>query len=140
LGAAGYAVFAVFWAAYGMVTGTQNGQLQETTRTVRAALDSHRGHTADDGALRARPWLINTVVGLVLAAAVAATSPLWSGQVFTEERWPSVLLLSAGVASFAVYAHLAGALSGALAWGPFAVLLSVDALVRLVGAVVAVTL
>ncbi|HQV21183.1 MAG TPA: polysaccharide biosynthesis protein, partial [Gordonia sp. (in: high G+C Gram-positive bacteria)] len=28
LGATGYGVFAVFWAAYGMVTGTQNGQLQ----------------------------------------------------------------------------------------------------------------
>ncbi|MYR08098.1 polysaccharide biosynthesis protein [Gordonia sp. SID5947] len=137
LGAAGYAVFAVFWAAYGMVTGTQNGQLQETTRAVRAALDTHR--TPADR-LRARPWLINTTIGLVLAALVAATSPLWSGQVFTDERWLSVLLLSVGVASFAVYAHLAGALSGALAWGPFAVLLSVDALIRLVGAVVAVAL
>lgn len=140
LGAAGYAVFAVFWAAYGMVTGTQNGQLQETTRTVRAALDSRHDHTTDDNSPRARPGLINAAIGLVLAAAVAATSPLWSGHVFTEERWLSVLLLSVGVASFAVYAHLAGALSGALAWGPFAVLLSVDALIRLVGAVVAVAL
>lgn len=131
LGAAGYAVFAVFWAAYGMVTGSQNGQLQETTRTVRAAVDGHSATTA-------RPWLANTAIGVILGAIVAATSPLWSAHVFTDHRWLSVVLLSVGVASFAVYAHLAGALSGSVSWGAFAVLLSVDALIRLVGAVIAV--
>ena len=130
LGAGGYAVFAVFWAAYGMVTGAQNGQLQETARAVRSA--------ADSGIRRGRPVVVNAAVGLVLAVVIAASAWLWSGAVFTEQRWLSVALLAVGVASFAIYAHLAGALSGAVSWTSFAVLLSVDALIRLVGAVVAV--
>ncbi|MFW0793665.1 polysaccharide biosynthesis protein [Gordonia sp. CPCC 205515] len=131
LGAAGYGVFAVFWAAYGMVTGAQNGQLQETTRAVRAAVDAEAPRDAT------HPWRVNMAIGLVLGALVAATSPLWSPHVFTEYRWLSVALLSVGVASFAVYAHLAGALSGSVSWGAFAILLSVDALIRLAGAVLA---
>lgn len=131
LGAAGYGVFAVFWAAYGMVTGTQNGQLQETTRAVRA------GITGRPTAGR-RPWQVNGAIGLALGMLVVATSPLWAETVFDEQRRLSVLLLAVGVASFGVYAHLAGALSGAVSWGAFATLLSVDAMIRLTGAVLAV--
>ncbi|WP_238421744.1 polysaccharide biosynthesis protein [Gordonia sp. 'Campus'] len=130
LGAVGYGVFAVFWAAYGLVTGAQNGQLQETTRSVRTA--------GAEGVGRSRPLVVNTVIGVGLAIVVAASSPLWAGKVFTDERGLSIALLAVGVASFAVYAHLCGALSGTLNWAAFAVLLSVDALIRLVGAVVAV--
>lgn len=136
LGAAGYGVFAVFWAAYGMVTGAQNGQLQETTRAVRAT-SGDTGGVAAPGA-RCRPWLVNGCIGLLLGLLVAATSPLWSGHVFTEYRALSVVLLSIGVASFAVYAHLAGALSGSVSWGTFAMLMSIDALIRLVASVVVV--
>lgn len=130
LGATGYAVFAVFWAAYGLVTGAQNGQLQETTRTIRAASDTRTA--------RGRPLLVNVCIGAALAVIVAATSPLWSDHVFDQYGALSVALLAVGVASFAVYAHLCGALSGSLSWSPFAVLLSVDALIRLVGAGIAV--
>ncbi|WP_435172572.1 polysaccharide biosynthesis protein [Gordonia hongkongensis] len=130
LGAVGYGVFAVFWAAYGLVTGAQNGQLQETTRAVRTA--------ASEGLARSRPLLVNAGIGLGLAVLVVATSPVWSSRVFTADRGLSVLLLAVGVASFAVYAHLCGALSGRLDWSSFAVLLSVDALIRLAGAGVAV--
>ncbi len=138
LGAVNYSVFAVFWAAYGMVTGAQNGQLQETTRATRAGGDVR--HTTARPSSRARPWLVNSVIGVALGAIVAVSSPLWSDRVFMQDRWLSVLLLAVGVVSFAVYAHLAGALSGAVSWGAFAALLSVDALIRLVGAVVAVLL
>ena len=34
---AGFAVFGVFWGAFGLVTGAANGLLQEATREVRAA-------------------------------------------------------------------------------------------------------
>jgi hypothetical protein len=64
LGADGYAAFAVFWAAYGLVTGTQNGQLQETTRAVRRARE--REHSSG-----ARLMPMNAVVGVALAAVVA---------------------------------------------------------------------
>ncbi|MDL9937494.1 polysaccharide biosynthesis protein [Gordonia sp. ABSL1-1] len=139
LGASGYGVFAVFWAAYGIVTGAQNGQLQETTRAIRSAQDHRRDALGIDTPAD-RPVRINVAIGFVLAALVAVTAPLWSGSVFDEQRWLSVLLLAGGVASFAVYAHLCGALSGASRWSAFAVLLSVDALIRLVGAVMSAAL
>ncbi|MET9199011.1 polysaccharide biosynthesis protein [Gordonia sp. NPDC003585] len=138
LGAAGYGVFAVFWAAYGMVTGAQNGQLQETTRAVRSALGS--ASDSSRGASGSRPLKVNVAIGLALGALVAITAPLWSGQVFATDRWLSALLLAVGVASFAVYAHLCGVLAGAASWTAFATLLSVDALIRLVGAILAVAL
>ncbi len=34
LAPAGFSVFAVFWGAFGLVTGSANGLLQETTREV----------------------------------------------------------------------------------------------------------
>lgn len=138
LGATGYAVFAVFWAAYGLVTGAQNGQLQETTRTIRAASERRVSAASETRTRLGRPLLVNVGIGAALAVIVAATSPLWSGHVFDQYRALSVVLLAVGVASFAVYAHLCGALSGSLSWSPFAVLLSVDALIRLVGAGMAV--
>lgn len=138
LGATGYAVFAVFWAAYGLVTGAQNGQLQETTRTIRAASETRMRAASETRTRLGRPLLVNVGIGAALAVIVAATSPLWSGHVFDQYRALSVVLLAVGVASFAVYAHLCGALSGSLSWSPFAVLLSVDALIRLVGAGMAV--
>ncbi|GAC67569.1 hypothetical protein [Gordonia soli] len=140
LGAAGYGAFAVFWAAYGMVTGAQNGQLQETTRSVRAGSSAEPGTVTVDAPVTARPLVINTVIGLGLALLVLATAPLWSGRLVDDDRALSVGLLAVGVASFAVYAHLAGACSGAMSWNAFAILLSVDAMIRLVGAVLAVAL
>ena len=37
LAPAGFSVFAVFWGAFGLVTGAANGLLQETTREIRSA-------------------------------------------------------------------------------------------------------
>jgi O-antigen/teichoic acid export membrane protein len=140
LGADGYAAFAVFWAAYGLVTGTQNGQLQETTRAVRRArdreteLDSRREHAAT----RARPMVLNGWLGVALALVVAITALGWATTVFESYRVESVALLAVGVAAFGLYAGLGGVLSGLGLWGSFSLLLVVDALFRLVLAVVAV--
>lgn len=131
LGADGYAAFAVFWAAYGLVTGTQNGQLQETTRAVRRACERGRGTGA-------RPMPMNAILGLALAGLVAVTSLAWAGVVFESDRVESVLLLTAGVAAFGLYAGLGGVLSGLGRWGVFSALLVVDALIRLLLTVVAV--
>ncbi|MCV7061787.1 hypothetical protein H7I76_17730, partial [Mycolicibacterium vaccae] len=89
LAPAGFSVFAVFWGAFGLVTGAANGLLQETTREVRATpyTEIARGwpyppalRGGGDG--RGRGGVV-----------IAASSPLWSSQVFTGERWLSVGLL-----------------------------------------------
>ena len=94
---AGFSVFAVFWGAFGLVTGAANGLLQESTREVRAA-----GYETDPKVERksCRPAHPPTAGRRDArdrrGPVVAASSPLWSGRVFAEAHWLSVGLLSAG--------------------------------------------
>src|ERR1700738_4685319 len=48
LAPAGFSVFAVFWGAFGLVTGAANGLLQETTREIRAGGYESRAEVAPD--------------------------------------------------------------------------------------------
>src|SRR5580693_798737 len=107
LAPAGFSVFAVFWGAFGLVTGAANGLLQETTREVRSTqyvdelpeggdhLPEGGDHLPEDGS-RTHPLRVAAMVGLAAAVVIAGTSPLWSGRVFIEERGLSVVLLSVG--------------------------------------------
>ena len=78
---AGFSVFGVFWGAFGLVTGAANGLLQEATREVR----STRYIEVVTGP-RTHPMRVAAMVGVVAAAVIAASSPLWSGHVFVESR------------------------------------------------------
>ncbi len=121
---AGFSVFAVFWGAFGLVTGAANGLLQESTREIRLA-----GRQAPGGAVT-RPMRLAAVVGLVSAAAVVATALLWSSHVFVQARWLSVLLLAAGLAGFCLHATLLGMLAGAGHWSQYGALMVTDAVIR----------
>lgn len=126
----GYSVFAVFWGAFGLVTGAANGLLQETTRAIR----SIKYGTPAPGRIT-RPLRVAALVGIVAAALLAGTAALWSGQVFVAERWPSVGLLSIGVAGFCLHASLLGMLAGASRWSQYGALMVTDAAIRVVVAV-----
>ena len=76
---AGFSVFGVFWGAFGLVTGAANGLLQEATREVRSTDMS----SAVSGP-RTHPMRVAAMVGVVAAAVIAASSPLWSGHVFVD--------------------------------------------------------
>src|SRR5580693_8413618 len=93
LAPAGFSVFAVFWGAFGLVTGAANGLLQETTREVRPA-----GYAEVLPDARTLPMRVAALVGVGAAAVIACSSPLWSGRVFAQEHWLSVALLSVGLA------------------------------------------
>ncbi|MDG3009333.1 hypothetical protein G4X40_04135 [Rhodococcus sp. D2-41] len=131
LGPADYAVFAVFWAAFGLVSGAVNGLMQETTRAVRAGLEQPATATGTE-IRRARPIRTGAVIGVALAVAVLVTAPLWATTVFSTDRLLSVLLLAVGIAGFSAQATLSGALSGAGAWSQFSALTILDACLRLV--------
>jgi O-antigen/teichoic acid export membrane protein len=122
---AGFSVFAVFWGAFGLLAGASNGLLQESTREVRQARQTPRA----DGP-RIHPLWVAVLVGAFAAAAVAGTSPLWSGHVFVDARWISVGLLSAGIFGFCMHATLLGVLAGANGWSQYGSLIMGDAIGR----------
>jgi O-antigen/teichoic acid export membrane protein len=123
---AGFSVFAVFWGAFGILAGAANGLLQESTREVRQAQQT----PATDNGPRIHPIRVAVVVGVVAAAAVVGTSPLWSSHVFVEARLLSVGLLSAGIAGFCLHATLLGVLAGVNRWSEYGALIVGDAAMR----------
>nr|WP_163755713.1 hypothetical protein [Mycobacterium botniense] len=127
-----FSVFGVFWGAFGLVTGAANGLLQETTREVRSAR-----YTDIVPDRRTHPLRVAGMVGLVAAAAIAGTAPLWSPLVFANARWLSVGLLSAGLAAFCLHTTLLGMLAGANHWTHYGALMVTDAVIRVVVAAAA---
>ena len=132
---AGFSVFAVFWGAFGLVTGAANGLLQQSTREIRIAAPM-----PVDRPPVTHPMRVAAVVGVVAAVVVALTAVLWSGHVFVESRWLSVLLLSIGLAGFCLHATLLGMLAGANQWSQYGALMVTDAVIRVVIAVLTVVI
>jgi O-antigen/teichoic acid export membrane protein len=123
---AGFSVFGVFWGAFGLVTGAAFGLLQEATREVRSA----RYTTTPDPGPRTHPIRVAAMVGVVAAAVIAASSPLWSAHVFVRSQWLSVALLSVGLAGFCLHATLMGMLAGVNGWTQYGSLMVTDAVLR----------
>lgn len=133
LAPAGFSVFAVFWGAFGLVSGAANGLLQEATREVRSA--RYTGPVAISRGADTHPLRVAALVGAVAAASIAVSSPLWSTQVFVDARWLSVVLLSVGLAGFCLHATLLGTLAGADRWTQYGALMVTDAVIRVAVAV-----
>jgi O-antigen/teichoic acid export membrane protein len=130
LAPAGFSIFAVFWGAFGLVTGAANGLLQETTREVRAV-----GYLEVVPGRRTHPLRVAAMVGIGAAVVIAGSSAVWSGRVFAEAHWLSVGLLSVGLAGFCLHATLLGMLAGASHWTQYGALMVTDAAIRVAVAV-----
>ena len=125
LAPAGFSVFSVFWGAFGLVSGAANGLLQEATREVRST-----GYVEVASGPRTHPMRVAAMVGVVAAALITGTSPLWSRHVFVESPHLSVALLSAGLAGFCLHATLLGVLAGVNRWTQYGSLMVADAAIR----------
>ncbi|CAN5207134.1 hypothetical protein BH09ACT1_BH09ACT1_02330 [soil metagenome] len=124
-GAANYAVFAVFWAAIYLVIGALAGIQQEITRAT-----SPRPVDSVNPANRARNFAV--VCTLVVLVVILASSFFWAPAVFPSTAQALVLPLAIGASSYVVVATVSGSLYGVAEWRSIALLIVVDAIVRLV--------
>lgn len=129
LGAESYGAFAAFWAAFFALGGVANGLMQETTRAVRAAEDAAAPRHDHGSLLR-----FGLVVGAILAAGVVASAPAWEVLGLARHGGAAVAILALGIWGFSLQAAVAGALSGTEHWNHYALLLTVDAALRLLAA------
>lgn len=124
-----YAVFAAFWSFIYLIVGTLSGIQQEVTRGTRARV-------SDDAAARNRSTRLAVVSALLVVAAVVATAPLWVAAAFPTEGWALVWPLAFGTGSYVLVAVLCGMLYGIHRWLPLALLMTADAVLRLIAIVV----
>lgn len=125
IGLAGYAIFAVFWSFIYLVVGALGGIQQEVTRATMRRTAASTAHAS-----RARTFGI--VAGVIVFVAVVGTAPIWVNTTFPEDGWALVWPLAIGASSYVMVAVLAGSLYGVAAWVPLALMISVDAILRLV--------
>ena len=130
--------FNAYWGLFFAATGVLGGIMQETTRAVAAAREN-AGESA--GSARpsrpARPLVVALGIGTIIALIVAASGPLWIGQLMRTEHITGVVLLAIGLFSYAIQAAVAGVLSGCQLWRQYATMISLDSGIRMVIALVA---
>lgn len=133
LGPADYPLFATYWGAFFALGGVANGLMQEVTRAVRSSRVGGEvvpgGPPSSRAAVRLLP--AGLTLGLVLAAAVAVSAPAWPSLGLPTFSGVGVAIMAFGILGFTLQAATAGALSGTERWGLYAILLTVDAALRL---------
>lgn len=124
VGAAEYAVFAVFWSATYLIVGALSGIQQEVTRGTHPRVAGAE-HTPI-----ARNFAVAGAV--VVLVVVVALTPVWMFAAFPQDGggW-LVLPLAVGTASYVVVAVVAGTLYGVRMWTALAWMIMLDALLRL---------
>ncbi|QGW23614.1 hypothetical protein GJR88_00865 [Dietzia sp. DQ12-45-1b] len=132
LGPSDYPLFATYWGAFFALGGVANGLMQETTRAVRSARVGPAAVLPAPGTGgRVRLLPAGLMLGLVLACVVAVSAPAWPRLGLPAFSGVGVAVMAVGILGFSLQAATAGALSGTERWGLYAVLLTVDAALRL---------
>lgn len=129
------AEFLAFWGLLFFFFGALGGLQSEATRSVHLAVE--RPVADGDHALVLRTGL---GVGAVLAALVAATSPLWAHAVLGARPWPFVAVVVVAVLAFSGHSSAAGVLAGQGRWSTYAQLVGAESLVRLLATAAAAAL
>jgi O-antigen/teichoic acid export membrane protein len=124
-GPAPFAAFAVFWSALYLLVGGLSGVQQEISRATHVV-------SAQSSFVASRLRTFAIAGSVLVAGLVVASAPLWQGQVFPDDGWALVWPLAVGAGSYVLVAVLCGALYGVAQWRSIAILLAVDAVLRLV--------
>lgn len=127
IGLASYALFAVFWAFLYLVVGTLSGIQQEVARATRA----QAGHAVWRAGRAGRASTFAVVAALSVFTIVVLSAPAWVQTIFPSQGWSLVWPLAFGTASYVFVAVLGGSLYGISQWLSLALMMTVDALLRL---------
>jgi hypothetical protein len=119
-----FAAFAVFWSALYFLIGGLSGVQQEVSRATRI-VSGQRPFVAG----RVRRFAI--AGSILVAGLIVASAPFWQSRVFPDDGWALVWPLAIGAGSYVLVAALCGALYGVAQWRSIALLLAVDAVLRL---------
>lgn len=124
--------FVAYWGLFFALTGVLGGLMQETTRAVGAA-----DRDSDEHTITARPMTVAVGVAAATFVILAVTGPLWAPLVVDSNRVLAIFLMALGLGLYAMQAATSGVLSGRKMWGPYAALIMIDILTRMVLAFVA---
>jgi hypothetical protein len=128
-----YALFAGFWSFLYLIVGTLSGVQQEITRGTHPIV-------AGNGARAGKARNFGLLGASVVVVAVIATSPLWIGAAFGGDGRSLVWPLAVGTGSSVLVAVLCGSLYGISQWMPLAMLMTVDAILRLIAIATVLTI
>lgn len=123
------AEFLAFWAGLFAVIGILGGLTAETTRAVGARAGD--GPAPDGTARGARVITASLIVGGALAALVLVVGLPLADRIFSTRGTAIVILLASAALVYSIHSAVAGSLQGRSLWGPFASLLTTEALIRL---------
>jgi len=128
IGLADYKVFSIFWSFLYLIVGALFGIQQEVTRGTKPVAVGAAPEVS-----RARNF--GLVSGLLVAAAIIASAPLWVDSAFPGDGWSMVWPLAVGTSSFVMVAVLCGSLYGIARWTELAMLMIGDSVLRLLAIV-----
>lgn len=140
LGASGADQFQAYWGLFFALGGCADGLMQETTRGITRAREGHTTLPPEGPASRfppGRPWRLGAQIAAVAVAIVLLSAALWMPLMVESNRVSGTIIMALGLAGYIFQAVLSGVLSGLGMWGSYAGLLTLDAALRLVCALVA---
>lgn len=124
LGAESYAEFAAFWGLFFALTGSIDGLQQEVARS--------------DGGKLGLLWVSSSIIGLIGGGIAWIVATPWMPILVGEENAAAAgFLLFLGILSYTFQAATLGFLGSSSQWGKYAVLVTLDSLIRLVLAFIA---
>jgi O-antigen/teichoic acid export membrane protein len=133
IGFSQYSVYAIFWSFLFLVVSGLSGIQQEVTRAT---------HPVErvDNTSRSRVGIFAFAVAAAVGALVIASAPLWVHQAFPTAGWALVWPLAVGTAFYVLVAAISGSLYGVSGWRYLFWMICADAILRLIGIGVALTL
>lgn len=126
-GAAGYAVFSVFWSALFLVVGVLFGVQQEATRAVAQA---EREADAGPGRGRSSLWLFALALAAVVLVVVLLSALLWAAPSLGRDQAGLSVFVAVGAAFNCLVAAGSGVMAGSGMWRQLAGVVALDGILR----------